>query len=37
MTFEKCFQEDFRRQIAEDRAGHGLQIPDGGYSISDDF
>ena len=35
--FEECFQEDFRRQIAEDQAGRGLQISNGGYPIPDGY
>jgi hypothetical protein len=35
--FEQCFQEDFRRQIAEDQAGRGLQISNGGYPIPDGY
>jgi DNA-binding Lrp family transcriptional regulator len=34
--FEERFNEWFDRQIAEDRAGCGLQIPNGGYRIHDD-
>ena len=36
-NFEECFHEGFRQQIAEDQAGRGLQMSNGGYSIPDDY
>ena len=35
--FEERFQEDFRRQLAEDQAGRGVQISNGGYPIPDGY
>lgn len=35
--FEERFDEDFRRQVAEDRAGCGLRISNCGYPIPYDY
>lgn len=35
--FDKRFQEEFDRQIAEDRTGGGLEISNGGYHLPDKY